>query len=431
MAATSNQERPELKRSIGVIAATGSGLAVIIGAGVYVLMGEAAAKSGNAIWASFLLAAGAAFFTALSYAELSAKFPRAASGYNYAREAFGDGAAFVVGWLTFFSQVVSVATVALGFAGYLRDQAGFPVLAGGLSLLAASTLFSLRGVKESTTVGAALSMLEVLGLAVIIGVGVSFLGNVDYLESPEGAWGIFGGAFLLFFAFLGFEQVADLAGEIKNPGRNLPIAVMASGGIAAVLYIITALASVSIIGWKELSESEAPLAAVAQEAMGEGGYYALSVIALIATASTVLISLTATVRTVYGMAKGGSLPMVLAKVHRKYATPWAATLAVAAVATLGVLSQDVGFVAEITNFTILLVFIGVNLSHIVLRRRLDSQEWPFRVGLKALGVPVTPVLGVVVSALLLVNVRLAPALWGLGIMGIGIGVAVWQARKKG
>jgi APA family basic amino acid/polyamine antiporter len=166
----------------------------------------------------------------------------------------------VVGWLTFFSQVVSVAMVALGFGGYLRDQSGLPLLVGGLGLLAASTLIALRGVKESTSLGAVLSLLEIMGLAVIIGVGLSYFGDVDYLESAEGAWGVLGGAFMLFFAFRGFEQVADLAGEIKNPGRNLPIAVMTSGGTAAALYIMTALASVSILGWQALSESEAPLA---------------------------------------------------------------------------------------------------------------------------------------------------------------------------
>jgi APA family basic amino acid/polyamine antiporter len=393
-------------------------------------MGEAAGKAGNAVWASFLLAGAAAFFTALSYAELSAKFPRAASGYNYTREAFGDGAAFVVGWLTFFSQVVSVSAVALGFGGYLRNRVDLPLTVGALALLAACTLLTLRGVKESTDLGAALSLLEALGLAIIVGTGLSYLGDANYLETPEGVWGVFGGAFLLFFAFLGFEQVADLAGEIKNPGRNLPLAVMASGGIAAGLYVMASIASVSVLGWEALNASGAPLASVAEEAVGELGYQALSIIALVATGSTVLIALTATIRTVYGMASGGSLPQFLARVHPRFSTPWTATVVVAVIAALGILSGDVGFVAEVTNFTILLVFAGVNISHMALRRRLQAEEWPFRVRISLLGAPLSSMLGLASSLLLLANARWESAMVGLGIAATAASIMLWRRQSE-
>ena len=417
-----------LKRSVGFLAATGSGVAIIVGAGVYVLMGEAAGRAGNALWLSFALAGTAALFTGLSYAELSAAFPKAAAGYNYTRAAFGERPAFVVGWLTLLSQVVSVSAVALGFGAYLQDKLAFPQLAAALLLTVACCIIAYRSVRESTLLGSSLAVLEVGGLVLIIVGGISHFGSVNYLEMPKGVAGIFSGASLLFFAFLGFEQVADLAQEIKNPGRNLPLAILGSGGISAILYVTASISAVSILGWAALSSSEAPLAAVANTALGAWASSALSAIALLATASTVLIAVVAATRTLYGMSAGGSLPKLFSAVHSKRGTPWAATLGVALVAVIGIFPRDISLVAEITNFAILLVFLAVNLSLIVLRRKLPSHPRPFRVPFAVAGIPVIPVLGIVTAAFLLANVGLRPALYGLGITALFVLAALAKSR---
>ncbi len=427
--------QPQLHRGIGVVAATGSGVAVIVGAGVFVLLGEAAGDAGNAVWLSFVLSGAVAFFTALSYAELSSMLPRAAAGYTYTREAFGEGVGFVVGWLMLFSQVVAVSAVALGFGAYADDQVGVPKVGAALALAWVAAVIAYRGVRESTRVGAALALLEAGGLVVIIAAGIAYFGDVDYLERPKGMSGVFSGASLLFFAFLGFEQVANLAQEVKRPGRDLPVAILASGAIAAALYVLVALAAVSVIGWQALSESGAPLAAVARVPLGDAGADALSAIALVATASTVLIGLVAAARTLYGMAAAGAMPALFSAVHARRGTPWTATAAVAAAAVAGILSRDIGLVAEMTNFTILLAFIAVNLALVALRRKRPSEPRPFRVPGSMLGVPVAPLLGVATSALLMANVSGRAALFSLIIVAAAVAAYAVKtraaARKRG
>ncbi|MBI3742695.1 MAG: amino acid permease [Chloroflexi bacterium] len=417
-AGTSTATPPiRLPRTIGLVAATGSGVAIIVGAGVYVLLGEAAGRAGNAVWLSFVVAGAAALFTGLSYAELSAMYPRDAGGYTYAKEAFGGRVAFVVGWLTLFAQVISVAAVALGFGAYFNQHLGLPRAVAGALLTVACGWVAYRGSRETTTLGAVLSILEVGGLVAIIVAAFGYWGDVNYVETAKGISGIFGGASLVFFAFLGFEQIADMAGEIRNPERNLPLAILVSGGVSAALYIGAALAAVSVLGWNTLSGTDAPLVEVAKAAMGAPGANALFAIALISTASTALIALMAATRTIYGMAVGGSLPSLLGRVHPRRETPWIATAAVAAIATLTVVVGKIGVVAEMTNVAILLVFLVVNAALITLRRKARRHRRPFRIPGSIAGVPVTGLLGIGTTLLLLASADLWPLVLGLTVAG--------------
>ncbi len=418
----------ELHRNVGLLAAIGSGTGLIVGAGVYVLIGEVADVAGNAVWASVLLAGAVALFTGLSYAELSAMHPRAAASYLYVREAFGAGPACLIGSLAVFSQVVSVSAVALGFGSYLDDQFGFSIVAGAVLIILGSGVISYRGVKESTIIGSILSLVEIVGLAIVITAGVRFIGDQDLLELSEGASGLFTGASLMFFAFLGFEQIANFAQEIKDPGKNVPRAILFSGGIAAALYVLAAVASVSVLGWEALSASKGPLAAVAERAIGSWGSDMLFVIALVATSSTVLIALATVTRAVYGMAASGALPKGLARVGLGRRTPWVAIVAVTVVAGLIALAGDIGVVAETANFTILLVFVAVNCSLIVLRRKRPSAERPFRIPVSLFGAPVSAALGIVGSVFLMINVSLNAALYGLLV--IAIGGTLYMAGRK-
>lgn len=428
-ASPSSTTELELKRTVGLLAAVGSGTGLIVGAGVYVLIGEVAGVAGNAVWASVLLAGAVALFTGLSYAELSSMHPRAAASFLYVREAFGGGPAYLIGTLAVFSQVVSVSAVALGFGSYMDDEFGFSIVGGALLVIGGSALISYRGVRESTVLGSLLSLVEIVGLAIVIIAGLKYLGDENLMQLSEGTSGLFTGASLMFFAFLGFEQIANFAQEIKNPGRNVPRAILLSGGIAAGLYVLAAIASVSVLGWEALSASKGPLAEVAERAAGGWASDMLVVIALVATSSTVLIALATVTRAIYGMASSGALPKALAAVGTKRRTPWAATAAVAAVAMLVALAGDIGVVAEMANFTILLVFIAGNLSLIMLRRKQKAAERPFRIPFVVAGAPVSAVLGVGGCIFLMANVSGSAALYS--VIVIACGGALYLARRRG
>jgi APA family basic amino acid/polyamine antiporter len=279
-------------------------------------------------------------------------------------------------------------------------------------------------------VGSALSLVEIVGLGIVIAAGARFIGDESLVEFSDGAAGLFTGASLMFFAFLGFEQVANFAQEIKNPGKNVPRAILISGAIAAVLYVLAAIVSVSVLGWEALSASKGPLAEVADRAAGGWASDMLFVIALVATSSTVLIALATVTRAIYGMAASGALPKALAAVGRGRQTPWAATIAVTVAAMLIALAGDIGIVAEMANFMILLVFIGVNLSLIGLRRRQPALERPFRAPLSVAGVPLFAALGIGGCIFLMANVSGKAALYSLIVVALSGSMYLANRRRR-
>jgi Amino acid transporters len=190
-----------LKRELGLLEVTLSGVGIILGAGIYVLIGEAAALAGNAIWISFALAAFIAIFTGLSYAELSSLFPFAGAEYEYTARIFNRRLAFVVGILVILSGVIGASTVALGFAGYFHSFTGLPLLPSAAVLIILLSLLVAWGIGESTRVAIVFTLIEVGGLIGIIVIGLPHLGSVDYLETPSGLPGILSAAALVFFAY--------------------------------------------------------------------------------------------------------------------------------------------------------------------------------------------------------------------------------------
>jgi len=214
--------KTNLRRTLSLFEVTISGVGIILGAGIYALIGEAAGLAGNVVWLSFALSALVAVFTGLSYAELASMFPRASAEYEYTYQAFGQLPAFLIGWLITFSGVVGAATVSLGFAGYFKALTGLPILPSALLLLAALSALILLGIKQSARVAIVLTAIEVMGLVLIILLGIPYLGRVNLLElSPLGYSGIFQASALIFFAFIGFEEVVKLSGG-KRSGKEYP-----------------------------------------------------------------------------------------------------------------------------------------------------------------------------------------------------------------
>jgi APA family basic amino acid/polyamine antiporter len=338
-----------------------AGIGVILGAGVYALIGPAAGLAGNALWLAFLLAGVAAGLTAYSYARLGTMRPKDSPEFQYTALAFGPRVGFLAGWLMLAADLLAVAAVALGFGGYLAHLAGTPVVANALALVAVTLLVLLAGIGESVGLAVLLTVVEAAGLLFVIVVGLPAWGRVDFLQAPHGLTGLSGAAALIFFAYLGFDEIGNFAEEMHRPERNLPRALLLSMVGATLIYLLVALSATAAVRWEDLSASTAPLALVARQALGPTAEAAIGVIALAATANTVVLLLVAAARSVYGMAAGGVLPGRLGAVGRR-GIPVRATLLVTGITGALVLLGDLTRVAALTDAAVLLSFMLVNLS---------------------------------------------------------------------
>jgi len=417
-----------LRRSVNAFELTATGVGIIVGAGIFVLLGLAAAMAGGAIWIPFLLAAAAAAVTGLSYAELSSMFPSAGASFYYVRQAFGANPAFMVGWLMVFANVISASAVALGFSGYLSSFTVVALAPVAIALILVAGVILVIGVKESVSLGVVFTGIEVLALIIAVAVGVRFIGRVDYLEMPLGMAGVLQATTLVFFAYLGFEQIASLSEEAKNPARSIPAAILLAVAITTALYVAVAVTAVSVLGWQELSRSPAPLAEVVRRATGAHVGVVVGIMALFATANTVLFLLLTSARLTYGMAVAGSLPKVLSAVHPRRKTPWLATLATVVIGVVFVFFGDIEDVAQLSNFAIIAAFLLVNAALIYLRYTSPDAPRPFRTPGRLGRMPVTPLLGIGLSLFMLAQLEARVLAYGALIALAGLAVSMLLRR---
>ncbi len=418
-----------LKRELNLLEVTLSGTGIILGAGVYVLIGDAAALAGNAVWLSFALAALIALFTGLSYAELSSMFPTAGAEYDYVASALHPRLAFVIGIMVILSGVVGASTVSLGFAGYLSSFVGLPLLPIAVTLLVGLALLTLRGIQESTNVAIVLTLVEVGGLVGIIAIGLPRIGSVDYFALPSGLPGVFAGAALIFFAFQGFEEMVKLSEEAEDPKKTIPRGLLFALTITTVLYLLVAIAAVSAVSYVNLASSPAPFAEIANTYLGGGGSALFTVIALFATANTVLLMLIASSRLTYGMARGGSLPARLSAVLQTRRTPWVAIAVVTGVSLIFLFVGNITVTAEITTFTLYVTFLTINAAVIALRVHSPNLPRPFRVPFSLARIPITPVLGALVCIFFLLQLTPYVLLIGAALLIITLGASYLIARN--
>lgn len=424
------KQQVQLKRQLGVFELTATGVGIILGAGIYVLIGEAAGAAGNGVWLPFLISAIAAAFTGLSYAELASRFPRAGATFEYTRRAFGPRTGFVAGWTMMFAAVIQVSAVAIGFAGYFAEIFDTPRVPVTLGLIVVSAVVLWIGVRESIRLGIVFAFIELFGLFLAIAVSARFVGDVDYFEFAGGVSEIMRGSALLFFAFLGFEQMANLAEEAKNPTRNLPRSIILAVSIVTVIYLLVAITSVSAVDWRELAESDAPLGVVVEQATGAELSTLLSLIALFATANTVLFGLMAASRQVFGMARVGALPTRLARLAEGRSTPVLAILLVTVLSGIFAVAGDVGQVAQMSNAAVLLAFLLVNASLLKIGKVDDSSvniasRWT------VFGFGGVPMIGLVTSAVMLMYTGLTPILLATALVASGIGVRLIAEFRSG
>ena len=432
--------RPELHRSIGPFQMTLYGLGSMLGSGVYGLMGQAAGLVGNAVWLAFLVALVAALLTALTYASLGSRYPRAGGAAYIAERAYRSPLiGFVVGLAVACSALTSVATQSRVFAANLATLTGggeqtVTLLAVGFLLLLTGLV--LRGIRESMWVNVLCTCIEAGGLLLVVAVGIGYWGNVDLLETPppgEGASDVvmllvLQGAVLTFFAFLGFEDAINVAEECRDPQRTVPIGLIAAMAIAAVIYVGVAITAVSVLPWRELASAPGPITAVMERAAPWLPPVVYATITLFAVANTALVNYVTASRLAYGMAHQGLLPAWLGRVHASRRTPHLAILALfAVVAPLAVIGT-IGQLAAATVLMLLFVFALLNGALVLLKNRDGEPRGRFEIPL------VLPVLGSLVCAgLVVVRVTTgdgrAPILAGALLAGILLLYALYRPKS--
>jgi len=381
----------QLKRSVGLGLLTAYGVGVMVGAGIYVLVGAVAAKAG--VWApvSFLMAGLVAAPTALSYAELSSRYPEAAGEAAFAAEGFGSQLlAVLVGLAIVATGTVSAAAVLRGGAGYLQTIADVPsyvlILGLGLSL----TFVALYGVLESLAVAAVFTAIEVVGLGLVVWAG-SQAPVVESFVTPEPiVWvGVSAGAVLAFFAFIGFEDIVNMAEEVRSPERTIPRAIFLSLGITTVIYALVTYVTVRVVPLSELAVSERPLALVFHAWRGEGHGATLAAIAVFAALNGVLAQIVMASRVLYGLGRRAKSLDVFRKVHPTRGTPVLATVLIGGCVVAGALTLNVAQLAEVTSAILLTAFCVMNLALIRIKR--CAPEAPFVVPMAV------PVVGLLLS----------------------------------
>lgn len=366
-----------LKRALTLGHATLYGLGVTIGAGIYVLIGAAAARAGMYAPIAFVIAAVLMALSAASFAELAGRLPVAAGEAAYVRHAFqSNQLARIAGLLVIAIAIVSAAAISVGSAGYIGVFLALPepVLVAGVVLTMGA--IAAWGVKESVSFVGAMTLIEVGGLVLLVLAGIAS-GPELVTRLPEALpplsdgrvfAGIMGTALLAVFAFIGFEGLANIAEEVRDPQRTLPRAIFLTLVISTVLYVSVVWVALVAVSHEELAQSRAPLALVFERLTGASPR-TMSLIAIVATVNGIIVQIIMSSRVLYGLAQQGDLPAVFGTVHRVTRTPLFATVLTTALVLLLAVLFPLHHLADLTSRITLIVFALVNLSLIRIKVR--------------------------------------------------------------
>ena len=417
---------PTLKRKIGLWGASLSGIGVIVGAGIYALLGEATALAGSAVWLSFLLAAGVAGLTAVSYARLSQHISKDAPEFQYVKLGLGFRAGFLAGWLSIWAQLLAGATVALGFGGYFELLTGIDIVPASLGLIIVLSFIVWFGIQESVLLVGTFTLIEVGGLLLVIFLGLHHWGDQPLWETTKGATGIWNAASLIFFAYVGFEQLGNLAEEMRSPKKDLPRAIVIAFAVSTLLYLLVSISAVSLIGWQTLATSKAPMADVVAGDLKHWSKLILTLIALSSTFNTVLLMLLSVSRTSYGMAQAGALPKPLGMLGTRQ-TPWVSNLLVWLIVSGFVFLGKIALVAQMANFLILLAFALVNWSFFSAQIR-ERKERNLRFSWKKFWGLWQPIVALLACVYLALGIGWIPM--GLGAVVVLVGMILGNLKEK-
>ncbi len=470
-----------LKRALSATNLTTLGIGAIIGAGIFVLTGQAAAQyAGPAIVISFIISGFACLFAGLCYAEFASMIPIAGSAYTYAYATLGEFIAWIIGWDLILEYLFAASTVSVGWSGYvvsfLRDfninipaqftsaigttlvnvpnEGWKPVtdqLVAGLSaagisidtlphltgiinipamfIVAAITVLLVGGIKESANFNNVMVMIKVFVIILFIGIGFFFVNKVNwhpFIPKNTGVWGHYGwsgilrGSAVIFFAYIGFDAVSTAAQEAKNPQKDMPIGILGSLGISTTLYILVAIVLTGIVSYSLLNVAD-PIA-VGVNAMGDKLFWLRPIIKIAAIAgltSVILVMMLGQPRIFFTMSKDGLLPPVFSKVHPKYKTPYVSTIITGSVAMILAGILPIRILGELVSIGTLLAFAIVCVGIIVLRVKKPDIKRPFKTPF----VPLVPILG---AGICLVQMYSLPLdTWLRLIIWMAVGFAIY------
>ena len=370
--------KKKLERSLGLWDVLMFGVGGVVGAGIYAIIGQAADLGGNMLWLSFVIAALVALLTGLSYAEFVSRFPDAGGSFEYIKQGLGHKTALFMSIFMSFTGVVAAGAIAISFAEYLGRLLDLSASISVIGVVLLMAFFNIIGSKYSSYYNTFATVVTILGLALVVGVSLPDFGSTNLLETPKEGWiGIVAGGALIFFSYVGFEDLVKMAEETKSPKRNMPLAVMISGLSVLVIYVLIAISAVSVMDWQELATSSGPLAAVIETKLGNIGATILVFVALFATSKTILSNILGTSRLLYDVARDSDINWL-----KKFTTisgignaPNYAIFAVALVTMAFGLIGNLKTVASISNIFVFIVFGMVNIALINFRRKIrNSQE---------------------------------------------------------
>jgi APA family basic amino acid/polyamine antiporter len=417
----SDLEGHGLKRTMGLFQLVCFGVGAIVGTGIFVGLSDSVAEAGPAVVVSFLLAAITCVFTAFSFAELGSAIPVSGSSYSFAYATLGERIAFLVGWCLLLEYGVSVSAVAVGWGEYLNELldslVGWQLPAalssppgdGGVVNIPAVVVIGLaavllvRGIRESARATAVMAVVKIAILVLFCAIALrAYEGGNLAPFATHGLAGVTSGASVAFFSYIGFDAITTAGEEVKNPRRNIPLAIMICIGIVTLLYCLVAVAAIGALSADEVADQPAALSLivdrVTESAVG-GGVIAFG--AVVAIASVVLAVMYGQTRILMSMSRDGLIPHVFEKVSPKTATPVANTWIVAAVFAVPAAVVPLDVVLNLTTIGTLAVMVVVNIAVVALRRRYPDTPGGFRVPLY----PLSPVLGVAMCLYLM---------WGTG-----------------
>jgi APA family basic amino acid/polyamine antiporter len=447
-------EGSSMKRALSATNLTTLGIGAVIGAGIFVLTGQAAAQyAGPGIVISFMISGLACLFAGLCYAEFASMIPISGSAYTYAYATLGEFIAWIIGWDLILEYLFAASTVSVGWSGYvvsflkdfgifippqftaawhtvlvnipdlgwkpLTSQLAASLTSSGIIvdqlphvtailnlpamfIIAAITILLVIGIKESAGFNNIMVIIKVFVILLFIGIGFFFVNKVNwhpFIPPNTGVWGHFGwsgvlrGSAVIFFAYIGFDAVSTAAQEAKNPQRDMPIGILGSLGISTVLYILVAIVLTGIVSYTFLNVAD-PIA-VGVDAMGKGLFWLRPIIKIAAIAglsSVILVMMLGQPRIFYAMAKDGLLPPRFAKIHPRFKTPYFSTIITGSFAFVlaGVLPIDI--LGELVSIGTLLAFVIVCVGIIFLRVKRPEINRPFKTPF----VPLVPILGALI-----------------------------------